>query len=56
MTQEHSSEFLLATPGIQHRVTRRTALEHTVPQIMASLHDEVASARHVRERGGNVRG
>ena len=32
MAQERSSEFLLAVPGIQHRVPRRTALEHTVPQ------------------------
>jgi hypothetical protein len=33
MAQEPSSEFLLAAPGIQHRVPRRTALAHTVPQI-----------------------
>ena len=54
MTQEHSSEFLLATPGIQHRVTRRTILEHTVPQIMDSLRDETSSALNVREQVGNV--
>ena len=37
MTQEHSSEFLLATPGIQHRVTRRTALEHTVHPMLVAM-------------------
>ena len=31
MAQERSSEFLLAVPGIQHRVPRRTALPHTAP-------------------------
>src|SRR5262245_49047527 len=32
MAQKRSSEFLLAAPGIQHRVPRRTALTHPVLQ------------------------
>src|SRR4051812_5864175 len=32
MTQEHSFEFLLAAPGIQHRVPRRTLSPHTALQ------------------------
>src|SRR5260370_20627748 len=39
MAQEHSSEFLLAAPGIPHRVPRRTlsahrAVHHTRPFLM----------------------
>ena len=33
MAQKHSSEFLLAAPGIQHRVPRRTLSRHTAPRI-----------------------
>ncbi len=32
MAQEHSSKFLLAVPGIQHRVTRRTLSTHPALQ------------------------
>jgi len=33
MAQEHPSKFLLAVPGIQHRVTRRTLSTHTAQAV-----------------------
>ena len=35
--QEHPSGFLLAAPGIQHRVPRRTVSPHTAPRSTATL-------------------
>jgi hypothetical protein len=42
MAQEPPSEFLLAAPGIQHRVPRRTVSKHPALQRLAFLPDVAA--------------